>query len=50
MLNLQQNRKNALEKIPRMFVNSKKISYSVTFLIYKKVLFFHFLSNRFGKY
>ena len=27
MLNLQQNRKNALDKIPEMFVNCKQSSY-----------------------
>ena len=49
MLNLQQNRKNALDKIPEMFLNCEQSSYQVTFLIYKKLLF-SFLSNWFGKY
>ena len=30
MLNLQQNSKNALDKTPEMFLNSKHISYKVT--------------------
>jgi len=42
LLNLQQNRKNPLDKIPEMFLNCKQASYQVTFLIYKKVTFFHF--------
>ena len=33
----KQNRRNALDKISEIFVN-----YKVTFLIYKKLLFFHF--------
>ena len=49
MLNLQQNRKNALGKTPQMFVNCKQSSYKVTFLSYKKLLV-SFLSNWFGKY
>ena len=49
MLNLQQKRKNALDKIPEMFVNCKLRSFWVTFLIYKKLYhFFLFLSNWFG--
>ena len=49
MLNLQQKRKNALDKISEMFVNCKLRSFWVTFLIYKKLYhFFLFLSNRFG--
>ena len=39
MLNLQQNRKNALDKIAEMFVNCKQSSYYVTLLNYKKLLF-----------
>ena len=42
ILNLQQNRKNALDKIPEMFVNCKLSSYQVTFVIYKKLLFSFF--------
>ena len=42
MLNLQQSRKNALDKVPEMFINCKQTSYSATFLIYKKVIFFIF--------
>ena len=38
---LQQNRKNALDKIPEMFVNWKQSPYLVTFQIYK-VTFCHF--------
>ena len=41
MLNLQQNRKNALDKTPEMFVNCKQSSYWLTVLIYKSH-FFHF--------
>ena len=37
LLNLQQNRKNALDKIPEMFVNCKQTS------CYKKFLFFIFI-------
>ena len=42
MLNLQQNSKNALDKIPEMFLNFKHISYKVTFFNLQKVACFHF--------
>ena len=42
MLNLQQNSKNALDKIPKMFLNFKRISYKVTFFNLQKVICFHF--------
>ena len=42
MLNLQQNCKNALNKIPEMFVFVNKVSTSDVFNFYKKLLFFHF--------
>ena len=41
MLNLQQNRKNTLDKIPEMFVYCKQSFYWVTFLVYENFLF-HF--------
>ena len=42
MLNLQQNSKKALDKIPEMFLNFKHISYKVTFFNLQKVTCFHF--------
>ena len=42
LLNLPQNCKSELDKIPEMFVNCKQTSYQGTCLIYKKVPFFHF--------
>ena len=48
MLNLQQNRKNALDKILKKVSNCIKFLL-LTFIIYKKLLV-SFLSNWFGKY
>ena len=43
MLNLQQNRKNALDKILEIFVNCKQSTHQVTFLFTnEKSYFFHF--------
>ena len=42
VLNLPQNCKNTLDKIPEMFVNCKQSSYKMTFLIYQTLFFFHF--------
>ena len=39
MLNLQQNSKNARDKIPEMFLNCKQSSYQVSFLTYKRFIF-----------
>ena len=37
MLNLQQNRKNAFDKIPEIFANRKQSSYEVTLLMRKNI-------------
>ena len=42
MLNLQHNRKNALDKIPETLLNCKQSSYYVTFLINKKYIFYSY--------